>query len=53
MMTRTYQLMQTAFGDATINQATAIWFCLLKRDECPSKVMSVLDVLQPAETLNQ
>lgn len=40
-MTRTYQLMQTAFGDETIYEATAAWFCFLKRDECLLKVTSI------------
>jgi hypothetical protein len=52
MATRTYQLMETAVGDATFNQATAAGSAILKSNDCPPKVMSILDILQPEEMLN-
>jgi hypothetical protein len=46
MVTETYQLMQIALGDATVNQVLVFeWFCHFKERKISSKVMSILDTI--------
>jgi len=52
--TKTYQVMQIAFGDAIINWRWIFkQFCHFKGDKYLLKVTSVLDMLEPREMTNQ